>query len=154
MNTFGVTSEIAMAALHNGFSGFSAKRQKVTTMATPIRGEVGREVEVVRNAVLDDFLILNLMVGFADALGNNFAQAFLVARQPAIGALQARSVFEKVWAEGAAHDVVKLLTDKLVTLLFLNFEFLLTNSTLTVKTLVHAPRLLLLFGCDRLLLGI
>lgn len=92
------------------------------------------------------FIWIGLVVGLADTLGDNLWIAFLVTSVFAICALHACGVFEEFPTECATHDVVELLGNKFVALLFVNIFLLLTHSTLTVQTNIEGAAVLELFG--------
>ena len=113
----------------------SAQRKQVTTMTAPVGTDIGEVVEPMRDAVVDLFLVrIRFVVCFADTLGNHFRITFGMASILAVRTLHSCRVFEKVAAQSTAHDVVKLLLDKLVSLLLVHDLFLLTNSTLSIQT--------------------
>lgn len=79
------------------------------------------------------FLWVGLVIGFADALRDNFRIAFRVAGVFAICTLHSRRVLEEISAQRATHNIVKLLLDKFVTLFLVYFFFLLSNGSLSVE---------------------
>src|SRR5690242_3295596 len=90
------------------------------------------------NAVVDLFLVrISLSITLADTLGNNAGVALVVTSVLAIFALHTRRVLKEISAEGTAHDVVKLVLDKLVAEHFVNFLLALSNSTLSAQTEIH-----------------
>ena len=99
----------------------------------------------MRNAVIDLRLIgIRLGIGLRDTLRDNLRVALLVARKFAVGTLHTSRVLEEVAAKRASHDVVKLLLDKLVAILFVDFVFLLTNGTFASKTKIIVALFLVL----------
>lgn len=68
--------------------------------------------------------------------------------ESAVSTLHACSILEKVATKGAAHDVVEGLLDKLVTILLDDLFFSLTNGTLSAKTNIEGPALIVLFDCE------
>lgn len=99
----------------------------------------------MRNAVINLRLIgIRLSIGLRDTLRDNLRVALLVARKFAIGTLHTSRVLEEVAAKRASHDVVKLLLDKLVAILLMNFVFLLTNGTLSTKSKIVVALFLVL----------
>ena len=82
---------------------------------------------------------IRLGIGLSDAFGDNFAVALLVASVLAVCALHACGVLEKIATQGTAHDVVKLLLDKFVTILLDHVFFALSNGSLSAKTIVKRP---------------
>lgn len=85
--------------------------------------------------VVDLLLIgVGFIVGLADTLGDNLGVTFSMASILAIRALHTRSVLEEISTQRTAHDVVELLGDELVTLLFVDLFLLLAHSTLSVET--------------------
>lgn len=104
-------------------------------MTTPICTNVGEIVEALRDTVIDFlFVWVCFVVGFADTFGDDFGVTFGVTRVLAVCALHSSRVFEEVTTERAAHNIVKLLLDKLVALLLVHFFFLLAHSALTIET--------------------
>ena len=97
--------------------------------------------------MVDFFLIrISLVVRFADTLGDDLGVTLLVAGVLAVSTLHTGSVLEEISAKGAAHNVIELLRDKLVTLLLVDFLLLLTDSTLTIETDIERSSVLQLFG--------
>jgi hypothetical protein len=116
-------------------------------VATPVGREVGEAFETVGNPVIDLLLVgVGLIVGLADTLGDNLRVAFTVASVLAVRALHARGILEEISAQRTAHDVVELLGDKLVALLFVNLLLLLAHGTLSVETNVEGTTILQLLG--------
>ena len=116
-------------------------------MAAPVRGDVGKAFESVRNAVVDFLLVrIGLVVGFADTLGDNLGVTLAVAGVLAIRTLHAGCILEEFSTQCTAHNVVKLLGDELVALLLVNLLLLLANGTLAIKTNVEGTAVLQLFG--------
>lgn len=104
-------------------------------MTAPIGTRIEKVSPAVRNAVIDLRLIgIRLSIGLRDTLRDNLRVALLVTREFTVGTLHTSRVLEEVAAKRASHDVVKLLLDKLVAILFVNFVFLLTNGTFTTKS--------------------
>lgn len=93
------------------------------------------------------FVRICLVVGFADALREDFRITTAVASVFAIFTLHTRAVFEKFAAKRTAHDIVELLRDELVALFFVDFFFPLTNSTLPIKANIEWSTIFHLFGC-------
>jgi len=82
---------------------------------------------------------IGLVIRFADAFGNNLGIALRMAGVFAVGTLHTGRVFQELSAKSTTHDVVKLLLDKLVTLLFVDLFFLLPDCTLSIQTDVKWP---------------
>lgn len=95
-----------------------------------------------------DLLLVGVgfVVGLADTLGDNLRVAFPVASVLAVRALHTRGILEEISAQRTAHNVVELLGDKLVTLLFVNLLLLLAHSTLSVETNIEGTTILQLLG--------
>lgn len=133
---------------------FASKRKQITAVAAPVGGDVGKTFESVGNAMVDFLLVrIGLVVGFTDTLGDNLGITLAVAGVLAVRTLHAGSILEEFSTQCTAHDVVKLLGDELVTLLFVNLLLLLTNGTLTVKTNIKGTAVLQLFGYIQLAYG-
>lgn len=66
-----------------------------------------------------------------NAFCNDFPVASLMTRKFTVGTLHTSSIFEEFSTECTSHDVVKLLLDKFVAILLVDFFFLLADSTLT-----------------------
>lgn len=97
--------------------------------------------------MVDLFLVgVGLVVCLADTLGNNLRVAFTMASILAVCALHTRGVLEEISTQRTAHDVVELLGDELVTLLFVDLFLLLPNSTLSIETNVEWTTILQLLG--------
>ncbi len=85
--------------------------------------------------MVDLFLVrIGLVVRLADALCDDFRVAFCVAGVLTVCALHSSRVLKEVTTKRTAHNVVELLLDKFVALLFVNFFLLLSNSSLSVET--------------------
>jgi hypothetical protein len=89
----------------------------------------------MRYAMVNLALIwIRLGIGLGDAFGDDFAVAILVACELAVCTLHTGSILEKFSTQSATHDVVKLLLDKLVSILLVNFFLAGTNGTLSTDT--------------------
>jgi hypothetical protein len=85
-------------------------------------------------AMVDLFFVwVGLVVGFADAFGDDLGIAFGVTSVLAISTLYTGRVLEEISAKCTAHDVVELLLDELVSLLLVHHFFLLANGSLAVE---------------------
>lgn len=116
-------------------------------MTTPIGRDVGETLEAMWNTVVDLLLVgIRLVVGLADTLGDDLWIALSVTGIFAVGTLHAGSIFQEITTKRTAHDVVELLGDKLVTLLFVNLLLLLSDGTLTVETDIERAAILQLLG--------
>lgn len=116
-------------------------------MTTPIGRDIGKPIPTMRNAVIDFLLVrVCLVIRFADTLRDDFRVALPVASVFAVGALHASSVLQEIAAKGTTHDIVELLRDELVTLLFVDFLLSLSDCTLTVETNVERSSILQLFS--------
>lgn len=80
------------------------------------------------------FIGIGLIIGFANTLGDNLRVTFAMASVLAIGTLHSCCVFQEVATKSTAHNVVELLGNELVPLLFVNFFLLLSDSTLTIQS--------------------
>ena len=130
---------------------FAPEGQQITTVATPVGGDVGEAFETMGNAVVDFlFVRIGLVVGLADTLGDDLGIALFVASVLAIRTLHACGILEEFSTKRTAHDVVELLRDELVALLLVDLFLLLAHGTLTVKTDVKGTAVLQLFGCPKL----
>jgi hypothetical protein len=117
-------------------------------VATPIGRKVGEAFETMRNPVVDLLLVgIGLIVGLADTLGDDLGIAFTVASILAVRTLHTRGVLEEISTQRTAHDVVELLGDKLVALLFVDLFLLLAHGTLSVETNIEGTAILQLLGC-------
>jgi hypothetical protein len=115
-------------------------------MTTPIGRDIGIPIPTMRDAVIDFLLVgVCLVVRFADTLRDDFRVALSVASVFAVGALHASSILQEVAAKSTTHDIVELLCDELVTLLFVDFLLSLPDCTLTVETYVERSSILQLF---------
>lgn len=134
VNTVGVTGETTFITL---FSLLSAKREDITAVTAPVGSHVGEVFKTMRNAVVKLGLVgVRLGVGLGDALGDDFGVALFVTSVVAVGALHSGSILEKFATEGAAHNVVELLLDELVSILLNHILFALTDGALATKTKV------------------
>lgn len=107
-------------------------------MTTPIGADVGKQLEAMRDSVINLlFIWIRFVICLADTLGDDFRIAFSVAGVLTILALHAGRVLEQVSAESTSHNVVKLLLDKLVALLLVNLFFLLSDSALSIETQIQ-----------------
>ena len=110
-------------------------------MTAPIGTHVGEVCEAMWNTMVQLGLVwICLRVGLRDTLGNDLGVALLVTSVLAIRALHSSSILEKLAAEGAAHNVVKLLLDEFVTILLHHFFFALTDSTFSAKPSINSDR--------------
>ena len=92
----------------------------------------------MRNTVIDFGLVrIRLVIGLRDALGNDFPIATFVTRKLAVRTLHASRILKQFSTESAAHNVVELLLDKLVAILFVDFFLSLTDGSLTSKSLIE-----------------
>lgn len=73
-------------------------------------------------------------VALGDALGDDLAEAVLVAGVLAVLALHARSLEQELAAEGAEDDGVELLGDEFVTVLLVDRLLALADGALTTET--------------------
>lgn len=83
------------------------------------------------------FIRIGFGVGLGDTLGDDLWITFLVASVIAIRALHTRGVFEEFTTESTTHNVVKLLLNKLVAILFDNLFFTLTNGAFSTKSSIE-----------------
>ena len=84
--------------------------------------------------MVDLFLVLvRLVVRLTDTLRDNFGITLCVASIFAVCTLHAGRVLEEVSTECTSHNIVELLLDELVTLLFVNFFLFLSNSSLSIE---------------------
>lgn len=116
-------------------------------MATPVGRDIGERLETMRNTMVDFLLIrISLIVGLADTLSDDLGVTFPMACVLAVGTLHTGCVLEEVSAQSTAHDVVELLRDELVALLFVDFFLFLTDGTLSVETNVERTSVFKLLG--------
>ncbi len=124
------------------------KRQKVATVATPVRTHIREILEAMRDTVIELLLFrVRFIICFADTLRDHVWVAFLVAGVLAVGTLHTGRVFQEVSTQSASHDIVELLLDKLVAVHFMYFLLSLTDSSFTIKTQVNGSPIFHLFGC-------
>lgn len=93
------------------------------------------------------FIGVGLVVRLADTFCDHLSVTLLVASVLAVCALHACGVLEEISTQGTAHDVVELLGDKLVTLLFVDLFLFLAHGTLSVETDIEGAAIFQLFGC-------
>lgn len=111
-------------------------------MAAPICTYVREILETMRYTVIDLlFVWVGLIIRLADAFCDYLGVAFGVAGVFAVLTLHAGRVFEQFSTESTTHDIVELLLDEFVALLFVNLFFLLSYSTLPIKTDVERTAL-------------
>lgn len=116
-------------------------------MTTPIRRDVGKILETMRDAMIDFLLIrIGFVVGFTDTLCNNFRIALAMARVFTILTLHAGCILKELSAERTAHDIIELLGNEFVSLFLVDFFFSLTNRTLSIQTNIKRSAILQLFG--------
>lgn len=116
-------------------------------MATPVGRNVGECLETMRDTMIDLLLVrVGFIVGLANTLGDDLGVTFPVTGVLAVGTLHTGSVLEEVSAQSAAHDVVELLRDELVALLFVDLFLFLTDGTLSVETNVKRTPVFKLLG--------
>lgn len=122
---------------------FLTKWQHITTVATPVRANIGELLETMRNAMIDLLLIrISLRVGFTDTLCNHAGVTFGVAGVLAVLALHTGRVLQEVPAKCTSHNIVELLRHELVTKHLVNQLLALANGSLTVKTDIEWPPVL------------
>lgn len=114
-------------------------------MTAPIGGHVGVGLETVRDAVVDLLLVgIRLGIALADTLGDDAGVALGVAGILAVLALHASRVLEEVAAEGAPHDVVELMLDKLVAIHLVDLFLALADRALPIQAEIDRASFLLL----------
>jgi hypothetical protein len=114
-------------------------------MAAPIGSRVEKVCPTMGNSVIDLGLVgIRFSIGLGNALRNDLRITFLVACELAVGTLHTGRILKEIAAECASHDVVELLLDELVAILFMDFIFLLPNSTFAAETNVVCALLLVL----------
>lgn len=119
-------------------------------MATPVGRDVSEPFKPMRNAVVDFLLVgIGLVVGLANTLGDNLGVTFAMASILAVGALHPSCVFQEVAAKGTAHNIIELLRNELVALLFVDLFLPLSDSTLAIQTNVEWSSILQLLGCKQ-----
>jgi hypothetical protein len=92
----------------------------------------------MRNTVVDFALVrIGLVIGLRNALGNDFPIATFVTCKLAVRTLHACRILKQFSTKSAAHNVVELLLDKFVAILFVDFFFSLTDGSLTSKSLIE-----------------
>lgn len=69
----------------------------------------------------------------------------------AVGTLHASRILQKISAKRTTHNVIKLLCNELMSLLFVDFFFSLTDGPLTVETYIKRSSSTYLFDCQILL---
>ena len=116
-------------------------------MATPVGRYVGKVLETVRNTVVDFLLVgVGLIVGFADTLCDHFGVTLAVASVLAVLTLHTGGIFQEIATKSTTHDVVELLRDEFVTLLFVDLFFSLADGTLSIETDIERTTIFQLFG--------
>lgn len=131
----------------------AAKGQQRSAMAAPVGRNVGEILETMRNTVVNFLLVgIGFVVGFADTLRDHFGITLPMARVLAVLTLHTGGVFQEIATKSTTHDVVELLRDKFVTLLFVYFFLSLADGTLSIKTDIEGSAILELFGYQKLVL--
>lgn len=103
-------------------------------MTAPVCANIREVLETMRDAMIDLlFVRIRFVIRLADAFRDDLRVALGVAGIFAVLALHAGRVFEQVSTECTSHNVVELLLDKFVTLLFVDFFLLLPNRALSVQ---------------------
>lgn len=119
-------------------------------MATPVGRNVSESFKPMRDAVVDFLLVgIGLVVGFANTLGDNLGVTFAMASILAIGALHPRCIFQEVAAKCTTHNIIELLRNELVALLFVDLFLPLSDSTLAIQSNVERSSILQLLGCKQ-----
>lgn len=132
---------------------FATKGQQRPAMATPIGRDIGEILETMRDTMINFLLVgISLVVGFADTFRDHFGITLPMASVLAILTLHTGSIFQEIATKSTAHDVVELLRDKLVALLFVNLFLSLADGTLSVKTDIEGSTIFQLFGYTMLVL--
>lgn len=104
-------------------------------MTAPICAQVVELLESVWNAVIDLFLVwIALRIRLADTFGDNACVTFSMTSVFAVFTLHSRRVFQEVATESTTHDVVELLSDKLVTIHLVDLFLSLSDGTFSVET--------------------
>lgn len=117
-------------------------------MATPVGRDISESFKAMWNAVVDFLLVgIGLVVGLADTLGDDLGVTLAMASILAVGTLHTRCVFQEVAAKRTAHNIIELLRNELVALLFVNLFLSLSDSTLAIQSNVEWSSILQLFGC-------
>ena len=115
-------------------------------MTTPICTHIGEIFKPMGNPVVQLLLVgIGLCVRFADTFRDDLCAAFLVACVFAVLALHTGRVLEEVAAHRTAHDVIKLLEHKFVTIKLMDLFFSLAYSTLPTQANVKRSFILDLF---------
>lgn len=84
-------------------------------------------------------------VRLCDALGDHFAIALFMACVLAVRALHSSRIFQEISAQSTPHDVIELLLDKLMPILFVNFLSPLSNGAFSVQTDIEGSTVFALF---------
>lgn len=92
------------------------------------------------------FIRIRFGVGLADTFGDYFGVALLVACEFAVLALHASRILQKISAQGAAHYVVELLQNELVSIKLVNFFLSLPYCALPIETNIEWSAIFHLFG--------
>lgn len=92
------------------------------------------------------FVWISFVICLAYTFCHHFRIALSMASIFAICALHASGVFQEISTKSTTHNVVELLSNKLVALLLMDLFFLLAHSTLSIETDIEGPPILELFG--------
>ena len=87
---------------------------------------------------------VGLGVGLADTFGDHARVALVVAGIFAVLALHASAALQEITAKSTAHNVVELALHKFVPVHLVNFVLALPDGTLSSKTQVDRPAVLIL----------
>ena len=93
------------------------------------------------------FLLVRIRfrIRFANAFGDDFRVALLMAGIFTILALHASRVLQKVSAKSTTHNIIELLQNELVAIQLVNFFFTLTYGAFTVQADIEGPPVCYLF---------
>ena len=85
------------------------------------------------------FVWVGFVICFANAFCDDLRVAFSVTSVLTVCTLHTSGILEKFSAKSAAHNVIELLLDKLVALLFMDFFLLLADGALSIQAYIEWP---------------
>jgi hypothetical protein len=117
-------------------------------MTAPISAHVGKVLKSMGDTMVEFSLIgVGFGVRLRDTFGDHLRITLFMASVVAVRTLHTGSVLEELSTESAAHDVVELLLNELVAVLFDDVLFTRANSAFSTKSDVEWRLINRVLGC-------
>lgn len=121
-------------------------------MTAPVGGYIGEWFKTMGDTMVDFlFVRVCLIVRFTNAFRNHLRVTFAMASVLAVGTLHASRILQEISTKSTTHNVIKLLRNELMPLLFVDFLFFLADGSLTVEAYIERSSSIHLLDCPRLL---